>query len=117
MKKIKNNLFQIAHELHEDICGGTHTSWYGRNDMSFDEQNKEVINILKSIDELYRSRTLYQMASDLHEKAFGCAPVRWGFQAWNDEAAKWILAAVVEGVPYDETPEGYDPKHPDRMIG
>mgnify|MGYP003975459455 CR=1 FL=1 len=44
MKKIKNNLFQIAHELHEDICGGTHTSWYGRNDMSLDEQNKEVIN-------------------------------------------------------------------------
>jgi hypothetical protein len=63
------------------------------------------------------SKNLYQLACEAHEAAFGCAPVRWGLQAGNDEAAKWILAAVVEGVPYDETPEGYDPKHPDRIIG
>ena len=61
------------------------------------------------------SKNLYQLACEAHEEAFGCAPVRWGFHACNDEAAKWILGAVVEGIPYDETPEGYDPKLP--MIG
>ena len=46
MKKTKNNLFQIANELHENICGGTHTSWYHQNDMSLDEQNKELTSAL-----------------------------------------------------------------------
>jgi len=63
------------------------------------------------------SKNLYQLACETHEKAFGCSPIRWGFQAYNDEAAKRILAAVVKGVPYDETPEGFDPDNPERMIG
>ena len=66
-----------------------------------------------------KSKNLYQLACDAHEKAFGCDPVRWGFHACNDESAKMILAAIVKGVPYDETPEGYDPDDPDtdRWVG
>ena len=63
------------------------------------------------------SKNLYQLACETHEKAFGCSPIRWGFHAYNDEAAKRILAAVVKGVPYDETPEGFDSDNPERMIG
>ena len=111
-KQSKETLFQIASELHETICGTPHTSWFGKDFLDTDQQNDEVKNILKSIDERYSSRTLYQMVVELHQKVFDCEPHRWGFQAWNDEAAKWILKSIAEGVPYDETPEGYDPNDP-----
>jgi|TARA_B110000967_G_C18330743_1_gene291970 hypothetical protein len=68
-------------------------------------------------------KTLYEIACEAHEKAFGCEPVYWGFQRWNiddvdnDEPAKSILAAIIEGVPYDERPEGYDPKNPHHFVG
>jgi hypothetical protein len=52
---------------------------------------------------------LYQLAFKAHEKEFGCEPVHWGLHACNDESAKRIFAAIVKGVPYDETPEGFDP--------
>ena len=59
---------------------------------------------------------LYQLAFKAHEKEFGCEPVHWGFHACNDESAKRIFAAIVKGVPYDETPEGLDPNS-DRWVG
>ena len=62
-------------------------------------------------------KTLYEIAFEAHEKAFGCEPVHWGFHAINDDYAKRILAAIVEGTPYDETPEGYDPKNPHHFVG
>jgi hypothetical protein len=64
------------------------------------------------------SKNLYWLACEAHEAAFGCQPRRMsGFKSFDDETAKKILAAIVEGVPYDETPEGYNPKNPDHRIG
>ena len=63
-------------------------------------------------------KILYEIACEAHEKAFGCAPERWGFQrGTDDDYAKRILAAIIEGVPYDERPEGYDPKNPHHFVG
>ena len=62
-------------------------------------------------------KTLYQIACEAHEEAFGCGPLHWGFHAINDDCAKRILASIVLGSPYDETPDGYDPKSDDSIIG
>ena len=62
-------------------------------------------------------KTLYQIACEAHEKEFGCSPIHWGFTAFNDATAKSILAAIIDGAPYDEMPEGFNPDNPERMIG
>ena len=64
------------------------------------------------------SKNLYLLACEAHEAAFGCQPRRMsGFRTFDDETAKKILAAIVEGVPYDEMPEGYDPLDSRHRIG
>ena len=63
------------------------------------------------------SKTLYQIAWEAHEKAFGCPPNIWGRWADDDLHAKFILEAVVKGVPVDTTPDGYDPKNPHHWVG
>jgi len=64
------------------------------------------------------SRTLYEIAWEAHEKAFGCPPNIWGRWAHDDFHAKIIMEAIVEGVPLDTTPEGYDPDDPEsRWVG
>ena len=64
-------------------------------------------------------KTLYMLAYELHEKVFDCPPHHWGFHAFNDDSAKRIISSIAEGVPYDETPEGYDPNDPKsrRIVG
>lgn len=63
-------------------------------------------------------KTLYELAWEAHEKAFGCPPNIWGRWAHDDFHAKIIMEAIVEGVPLDTTPEGYDPDDPEsRWVG
>ena len=64
------------------------------------------------------SKSLYQLAWEAHEKAFGFPPNIWGRWAHDDFHAKIIMEAIVEGVPLDTTPEGYDPDDPEsRWVG
>jgi hypothetical protein len=111
-KQSKETLFQITSELHEKICDTPHKSWYGKDFLDTEQQNDEVKNILKSIDKIYDSRSLFKMVSELHVKMFGASPIMWGFHSFDDITAKEILQSIAENIPYDQTPEGYDPNDP-----
>jgi hypothetical protein len=64
------------------------------------------------------TKNFYLLACEAHEVAFGCQPrFMSGLKSFDNETAKKILAAIVEGIPYDERPEGYDPLDSRYRIG
>ena len=52
---------------------------------------------------------MFEIASEAHQKAFGSLPFELGEQATDDATALQILKSIVDGIPYNEAQNEYDP--------
>jgi len=131
MRKTKESLYLAAIRLHQKIRGGLPKNWHEKNFTDTKHENDQVKKILKEINKSYDSRSLFEIASEAHQKAFGSLPFELGEQATddaialqillpfelgeqatNDATALQILKSIVDGIPYNETQNEYDPITP-----
>jgi|TARA_B110000914_G_C15139866_1_gene298936 hypothetical protein len=112
MRKTKESLYLAAIRLHQKIRGGLPKNWHEKNFTDSKHENDQVKKILKEISKLYDSRSLFEMASEAHQKVFGSPPFKLGDQATDDATAIQILKSIVDGIPYNETQNNYDPISP-----
>tara|TARA_B100000787_G_C16052768_1_gene232035 strand:+ start:151 stop:624 length:474 start_codon:yes stop_codon:yes gene_type:complete len=150
MRKTKESLYLAAIRLHQKIRGGLPKNWHEKNFTDTKHENDQVKKILKEINKSYDSRSLFEIASEAHQKAFGSLPFElgeqatddatalqillpfelgeqatddasalqilppfeWGEQATDDATALQILKSIVDGIPYNETQNEYDPITP-----
>ena len=131
MRRTKESLYLAAIRLHQKISGGLPKNWHEKNFTDTKHENEQVKKILKEISKKYDSRSLFEIASEAHQKAFGSLPFElgeqatdnatalqillpfeWGEQATDDATALQILKSIVDGIPYNETQNEYDPITP-----
>jgi hypothetical protein len=131
MRKTKESLYLAAIRLNQKISGELPKNWHEKNFTDTKHENEQVKKILKEISKAYDSRSLFEIASEAHQKAFGSLPFElgeqatddatalqilppfeWGEQATDDATALQILKSIVDGIPYNETQNEYDPITP-----
>ena len=131
MRKTKESLYLAAIRLNQKISGELPKNWHEKNFTDTEHENEQVKKILKEISKTYDSRSLFEIASEAHQKAFGSLPFElgeqatddakalqilppfeWGEQATDDATALQILKSIVDGIPYNETQNEYDPITP-----
>ena len=131
MRKTKESLYLAAIRLHQKIRGGLPKNWHEKNFTDSKHENDQVKKILKEINKAYDSRGLLEIATEAHQKAFGSLPCELGEQATDDATALQILLpfelvekatddatalqilkSIVDGIPYNETQNKYDPISP-----
>jgi hypothetical protein len=113
MRKTKASLYTEATRLHQKINGGLPKNWYEKsfnNDII--QENDQVKKILKEINKIYDSRTLFEIASEAHEKVFRVPPFNLGTQSADNATALQILKSIVDGIPYNESRNEYEPITP-----
>ena len=131
MRKTKESLYLAAIRLNQKISGELPKNWHEKNFTDTEHENTQVKKILKEISKAYDSRSLFEIASEAHQKAFGSLPFELGEQATDDAtafqillpfelgeqatddaSALQILKSIVDGIPYNETQNEYDPITP-----
>ena len=131
MRKTKESLYLAAIRLNQKISGELPKNWHEKNFTDTEHENEQVKKILKEISKTYDSRSLFEIASEAHQKAFGSLPFELGEQATDDASALQILLpfecgeqatddatalqilkSIVDGIPYNETQNEYDPITP-----
>jgi len=109
MRKTKASLYLEAIRLHQKISGGLPKNWHEKNFTDINQENEQVKKILKEVSKIYDSRSLFEIASEAHEKAFGSPPFKLGNQETNNAKALQILKSIVDGIPFNESQNKYDP--------
>ena len=112
MRKTKESLYLAAIRLNQKISGELPKNWHEKNFTDTEHENEQVKKILKEISKAYDSRSLFEIASEAHQKAFGSLPFELVEQATDDATALQILKPIVDGIPYNETQNEYDPITP-----
>jgi hypothetical protein len=112
MRKTKESLYLAAIRLHQKIKGGLPKNWHEKNFTDNKHENEQVKKILKEISNTYDSRSLFEIACEAHQKAFSSLPFEWGEQATDDATALQILKSIVDGIPYNDSQNKYDPIKP-----
>ena len=113
MRKTKVSLYTEATRLHQKINGGLPKNWHVKNFTNdVNQENDRVKQILKEINKIYDSRTLFEIASEAYEKAFGGPPFNLGDHAKDNATALQILKSIVDGIPYNESNNKYEPIAP-----
>jgi len=112
MRKTKESLYLAAIRLHQKIRGGLPKNWHEKNFTDTKQENDQVKKVLKEISKMYDSRSLFEIASEAHEKTFGSPPFKLGDQTTDNTTAIQILKSIVDGIPYNETQNKYDPVTP-----
>ena len=116
MRPMKESLYLAAIRLHQKIGGRLPRNWNEKLFTDCKHENDQVKKILKSINKTYDSRSLFEMALEIHQKVFGEAPFELreddSFKEMDDATAIQMLKSVVDGVPYDEAHNKYDPIAP-----
>ena len=112
MRRTKESLYLAAVRLHQKISGGLPKNWHEKNFTDTKHENEQVKKILKEISKTYDSRSLFEIASEAHQKAFGSHPFKLDDQAIDNATALQILKSIVDGIPYNESQNKYDPITP-----
>ena len=112
MRRTKESLYLAAIRLHQKISGGLPKNWHEKNFTDTKHENEQVKKILKEISKTYDSRSLFEISSEAHQKAFGSPPLKLDDQETDNASALQILKSIVDGIPYNETQNEYDPITP-----
>mgnify|MGYP000025753676 FL=1 len=113
MRKTRASLYLEAIRLHQKISGGLSKNWHEKNFTDdIKQENDQVKKILKETSKIYDSRSLFEIASEAHEKVFGSPPFKLGNQATDNATALKILKSIVDGIPFNESQNKYDPITP-----
>ena len=112
MRKTKPSLYLEAIKLHQKISGNLPKNWHEKSFTDLKHENDQVKKILKEINKIYDSRTLFEIASEAHEKVFGVPPFNLGDQSVDNATALQILKSIVDGIPYNESRNEYEPITP-----
>lgn len=112
MRRTKPSLYLEAIKLHQKISGNLPKNWHEKSFTDLKHENDKVQSILKETNKVYDSRSLFEMAYEIHEKVFGVPPFNLGDQSVDNAAALQILKSVVDGIPFNESQNKYEPITP-----
>ena len=103
MKKTKASLYIEAIKLHQKISGKLPKNWHEKSFSDIQKESDQVKKILKETSKAYDSRSLFEMAYEIHEKVFAMPPFNLGEQSTNNATALKILKSIVDGIPFNES--------------
>ena len=112
MRKTKASLYLEAIKLHQKISGKLPKNWHEKSFTDLNHESEQVKKILIETSKVYDSRSLYEMAYEIHEKVFGVAPFNLGDQPVDNASALQILKSVVDGIPFNESQNKNEPITP-----
>ena len=112
MRKKKASLYLEAIKLHQKISGKLPKNWHEKSFNDLNHESEKVKKILKETSKVYDSRSLFEMAYEIHEKVFGVPPFNLGDQSVDSATALQILKSIVDGVPFNESQNKNEPITP-----
>jgi hypothetical protein len=112
MRKTKASLYLEAIKLHQKITGSLPKNWHEKSFSDIQQESDKVKKILKETSKVYDSRSLFEMAYEIHEKAFGVPPFNFGDKSIDNATALQILKSIVDGIPFNESQDKYEPLTP-----
>ena len=112
MKKTKASLYLEAIKLHQKISGKLPKNWNAKTFTDLNHESEQVKKILKETSKVYDSRSLFEMAYEIHEKVFAMPPFNLGDQSTDNAKALQILKSIVDGIPFNESQNQNEPITP-----
>ena len=105
-------MYLEAINLLQKISGKLPKNWHEKTFIDLNHENEQVKKILKETSKVYESRSLFEMAFEIHEKVFGVPPFNLGDQSVDNAKALQVLKSIVDGVPFNESQNKNEPITP-----